>query len=163
MAEHTTAGEGVRLHQRKFSLMQNLSLTDELKSLMWDSTQSALQSDRLQQHKLSLCWHHIWFSLCVTMGMLFGQHRPLLSFFLILLFHLFVACLTPVLFPRVLVFSFLSGSMAAAGRSLLWKSSHQALSCPLCGRKPCTATMTPSSSQHRWCPSKVRKARGGWP
>lgn len=36
--------------------MQNLPLTDELKSLMWDITQPALQSDRLQQHELSLWW-----------------------------------------------------------------------------------------------------------
>lgn len=36
--------------------MQNLPLADQLKSLMWDITQPAVQSERLQQHELSLCW-----------------------------------------------------------------------------------------------------------
>lgn len=45
MAQHTAAGEGVRLHQRKFSLMQNLPLTDQPKSLMWDITEAAVQSE----------------------------------------------------------------------------------------------------------------------
>lgn len=36
MAQHTTAGEGVRQYQRIFSLMYNLPVANQLKSLMWD-------------------------------------------------------------------------------------------------------------------------------
>lgn len=42
-----TAGEGVRQHQRRFFLMYNLPVADQLKSLMWDMSRTTMLQELL--------------------------------------------------------------------------------------------------------------------